>query len=447
MATRLFSTLVPTIAAHAPGCPTPTIIKYVRDAAIEACERTLYWRYRTGSFALTPLQATYNYADAVNPGGGGGGTITTVTLDPTYSNALGTLGDGNLSWEWTYGGSYGCTYATVPRSTGKYYFEIVNTVESGYGGAIYNNWGFAGGVSTAARNIGNDILPGSDATGWGFSNRNQSGLMTDSSIWHNLIPNYVDMTGIDQIPQGGYLGVSVDFDTGKMWFSVDGTYPLGGDPVAGTDPTYTFTPNTPLYPAVGQGSYGPGGKSTANFGATAWTGALPTGYTPWNTSGGGGGGGGGIQNAVVHAVFGASFVDGPALEPLVLDAALRQYPQWDAANQASQPQAFCQLNTTQFIVLPKPEAGSAYTITLTVALKPTKDATGMDEDVFNELEDVIMHNTLQRLLILPNQNWSDREAAAYHAKQYLFKLTERRARANLGNMRGSMSVRLPPFGA
>jgi hypothetical protein len=71
----------------------------------------------------------------------------------------------------------------------------------------------------------------------------------------------------------------------------------------------------------------------------------------------------------------------------------------------------------------------------------------MDEAVFNELEEAIVHNTLQRLLMLPNQNWSDREAAAYHMRQYLSKLTERRARANLGNMRGAMSVRIPPFGA
>ena len=443
MATRLFSTLVPTIAAHAPGCPTPTIIKYVRDAAIEACERTLYWRYRTDSFALTPLQSTYNYADAINPGGGGAGAITTVTMDPNYSNALGTLSGGNLSWDWAYIGSFGCTYATVPRSTGKYYFEIVNTQPGGYGGAIYDNWSLSGGIAVT-RNISNDVLVGTASDAWGFANSNPSGLSTKITTYNNSVGTTYN---ISQIPQDGYLGVAVDLDAGKVWFDANGTWVNSGNPVAGTGQAYSFSANPTVYPAMGQGSYNPFGGSTINFGATPWEGTLPTGYTPWNTSSGGGGGGGGIQNAVVHAVFGAAFVDGPALRPLTLEAALQQFPQWDAASQASQPQAFCQLNTTQYIVLPKPETGSAYTITLTVALKPTKDATGMDEDVFNELEDVIVHNTLQRLLILPNQNWSDRESAGYHARQYLFKLTERRARANLGNMRGSMSVRLPPFGA
>ena len=67
--------------------------------------------------------------------------------------------------------------------------------------------------------------------------------------------------------------------------------------------------------------------------------------------------------------------------------------------------------------------------------------------MFDELEEVIMHGTLQHLLVLPNASWSDRELAAYHAKQYVFQTSERRARANLGNMRGAMRVRMQPFGA
>jgi hypothetical protein len=82
-----------------------------------------------------------------------------------------------------------------------------------------------------------------------------------------------------------------------------------------------------------------------------------------------------------------------------------------------------------------------------VALKPKKNATGMDEFIMDELEEVIMHGALQHLLVLPNQAWSDRELAAYHAKQYVFQTSERRARANLGNVRGTMRVRMQPFGA
>ena len=84
-------------------------------------------------------------------------------------------------------------------------------------------------------------------------------------------------------------------------------------------------------------------------------------------------------------------------------------------------------------------------MTMFVALKPMRNSTGFEEAFFNDLQDVILHNTLQRILIMPNQNWSDREGAAYHAKQYLFKLSERRARANLGNVRGKVYARMQPF--
>jgi hypothetical protein len=78
-------------------------------------------------------------------------------------------------------------------------------------------------------------------------------------------------------------------------------------------------------------------------------------------------------------------------------------------------------------------------------LKPLRTSTGMDKSIFDDLENVIMHGALQHLLVMPNKNWSDRELATYHAKQYLSKITERRARANLGAARASMTVQMRPL--
>lgn len=112
----------------------------------------------------------------------------------------------------------------------------------------------------------------------------------------------------------------------------------------------------------------------------------------------------------------------------------------------SQPQAICQINPDKFVVLPLPDADKTYRMRMFLALKPKRTATGMDEVAFGELEDVILHGALQHLLVLPNVHWSDRELAAYHAKQYTFHLAERRVRANLGNVRGTMVARFPGFG-
>lgn len=156
----------------------------------------------------------------------------------------------------------------------------------------------------------------------------------------------------------------------------------------------------------------------------------------------------------VHAVFTAFLNDTP-LEVLTLDRALELYPTWadkytaaqDIAQYGSEPRSVTQVSPTQYIVLPLPDAEDTYTMRMFYALKPTRSSTGMDEAVFNELEDVIMHGALQHLLVLPNTNWSDRELASYHAKQYVFQIAERRARANLGNARGVMRVQMQSFGA
>lgn len=192
-------------------------------------------------------------------------------------------------------------------------------------------------------------------------------------------------------------------------------------------------------------------------------------------------------NTDVHAVF-AAIVNGSHLEKLTLDDALRLYPHWadpysgedpsvlwsltppsgynvhefnqmpfnggtpfvlpDAVvADASTPRSICQITPDKFVVLPLPDNERPYTMRMFVALKPKRDASGMDSAILDDLEEVIMHGALQQLLVLPNQHWSDRELAAYHAKQYTYQVAERRARANAGNVRGTYRAKMQPFGA
>lgn len=124
-------------------------------------------------------------------------------------------------------------------------------------------------------------------------------------------------------------------------------------------------------------------------------------------------------------------------EPFVLPEAV--------VAKASEPRSITQLTPDKYIVLPLPDDEKTYTTRMFYALKPSRDAEGMDEVIFNELEEAILHSALQYLLVLPNVAWSDRELASYHAKQFLREMVERRARANLGNMRGTMRATAPKF--
>lgn len=185
-------------------------------------------------------------------------------------------------------------------------------------------------------------------------------------------------------------------------------------------------------------------------------------------------------DTAVHAVFGAVVNNSP-LQLMNLDDALRAFPQWadlysgeslstlwsetpsgsfnsdqynagafndipefvmpDAVVEgAAAPLALTQLTPDKYIVLPLPDDSITYQMRMFVALKPKRTATGMDENVLNEIEDVVVHRALQNLLLIPNVPWSDKELATYHAKQFKVHATERRARANLGNNRASLSV-------
>jgi len=148
----------------------------------------------------------------------------------------------------------------------------------------------------------------------------------------------------------------------------------------------------------------------------------------------------------VHAFLTAT-VNGVPVDPVTLEQLYKAYPDWPSndPNKRADPRLICQLDPDNFVIAPLPDNSKTYDLKMIVALKPLRDSSGMDKSVLDDLENVIMHGALQHLLVLPDKNWSDRELATYHAKQYLSKITERRARANLGAARASMSVQMRPF--
>jgi hypothetical protein len=148
----------------------------------------------------------------------------------------------------------------------------------------------------------------------------------------------------------------------------------------------------------------------------------------------------------VHAFLTAA-VNGSPLTPLTLEKLYIHYPNWPDLDpdQRADPRYICQLDPDNFVLAPLPDASVTYDLKMIAVLKPLRTATGMDKTIMDDLENTIMHGALQHLLVMPNKNWSDRELATYHAKQYISKITERRARANLGAARASMSVQMRPF--
>lgn len=108
---------------------------------------------------------------------------------------------------------------------------------------------------------------------------------------------------------------------------------------------------------------------------------------------------------------------------------------------ASRPRMVTGVSQQRFIVLPLPDAEETYELRFWLALKPEREATEMDTQAFEELEDSIVYGALETLFAMPNKTWTNPEYSVHYGSKFREECLEKRRRANLGHVRGPMSVR------
>lgn len=72
-----------------------------------------------------------------------------------------------------------------------------------------------------------------------------------------------------------------------------------------------------------------------------------------------------------------------------------------------------------FTLYPKPDA--AETLQLIVALRPSSDGPGVDDEIFDECREAIIHGALYRLMSSPKKPYTDLQMATYHQQQFAIK--------------------------
>ena len=113
------------------------------------------------------------------------------------------------------------------------------------------------------------VAVGSNASGWSYYEE------TGQKFTNNVGTAF----GATWAANGDVIGIALDMDSGKVWFSKNGVWQGSGDPSAGTNPAFsglsgTFYAYASLYRASG----GLAHQVTANFGATALTYSAPSGF-------------------------------------------------------------------------------------------------------------------------------------------------------------------------
>lgn len=153
------------------------------------------------------------------------------------------------------------------ESTGKLYFEVESDYQTDGSMAIM--------VATLGATLGDDI---SSANVWGYQSDGATGGDTASG------PTLASYTA------GDVVGIALDLDAGKIWFSKNGTWLNSGNPATGASPVFTFTgggytlaPYLGLYADVGPPP--PPVAATAAFTDADLQYSLPAGFTAWDGTG------------------------------------------------------------------------------------------------------------------------------------------------------------------
>ena len=191
--------------------------------------------------------------------------ITPVTWDSATSSNV-TLSGGNLVATNTTGGSNICG-ARVPgsfKSSGKYYFEAtITTFIGGSGNGV--------GIALASVNYGDMSIVASGYNMVRFSNGTTyaNGSLTG--------------TGLGARSAGDVIGVAIDLDNRQSWFRVapSGNWNGSGTANPATNVGGIAIPAGAMCPFCNFGGSGSAANNvtTANFGASAFSGAVPSGFT------------------------------------------------------------------------------------------------------------------------------------------------------------------------
>jgi hypothetical protein len=86
-----------------------------------------------------------------------------------------------------------------------------------------------------------------------------------------------------------------------------------------------------------------------------------------------------------------------------------------------------------------------YRLDLDVALKPARNATQLDDDLYDRWMDAVVAGALARLYMVPGQPFSDASAGIYQTGRAARLAVNAKIEGSYGRVRGTMAVKFRPF--
>ncbi len=184
-----------------------------------------------------------------------------ATMNPLVPSPSVTWANGNLDLSGSSGTAYSQNNtSTFGVSSGKWYVEVKYT----FGGT---------------NNVYVGICPITVA-----ADANMTGSVTDAAVLRMSNETYIEGTSASSgtsISSGDIIGIALDMDNNKVWFSVQGTYISSGNPSTGANATFDGITAGETMAICGRPL---NGTLNFNFGQRAFTYTPPTGFKKLNSA-------------------------------------------------------------------------------------------------------------------------------------------------------------------
>lgn len=132
----------------------------------------------------------------------------------------------------------------------------------------------------------------------------------------------------------------------------------------------------------------------------------------------------------------------PAAPDFVADAGVynRLYSSYSAG--PSTPRAYVQKDPRSISLWPVADKKYANGLTMRVALKPTRAAESVEDEIFEEYVETVAAGAIARLMLMPEKPFTNAQGSVVQRAQFMQGLNVARSRALHGHSRSNLSVQL-----
>ncbi len=106
------------------------------------------------------------------------------------------------------------------------------------------------------------------------------------------------------------------------------------------------------------------------------------------------------------------------------------------------PRYLIQKNDVSFSLLPIPDQTLARSITMRVALVPTRSSSAIEDFLYEDWVEPIASGAIARLQLVPGKAYANPQAAPLHQARFQIGLNAARQQATRGRVRADLSVRM-----